>query len=445
MKMLLKTVNNGNLSENSDVKKSDNLLDDLFQTLLIIGKTGTGKSSLCNKISGLKSNSTVFPVSSAADSCTQGTVLANIKFGGVRERLVSLIDTMGFDDPSTDNDAGIITELVNTLKNNCKSINLFGIAVNGQAPRLDGSLVHMIRIFEQMFGDAFWKQCVIFFTRVPMGTIDQNRRGERNDETDDDIARDYLKVVEERFPNATGGLKYLYLDACYYEDDASAVKYFETAMEELYTMLNNASKLPTFEVRENVSTENAKLHMLLEESERKREEDRQEQKAVNQKLDNEVNKHKKEMERMHEAMEKKTEDMLNTLHDKEKELEGANEKDKERLQGELEQIKQGLKEERKRMEQKHLEDWDKQTKALKTAEQSAAKAQKDMEIEHEKEKKRLESAREYEMRKLMKKMTDLQNDHEAFKATTKGHNDDKEKQIRDLNRQMEGKLNLQKI
>ena len=94
-------------------------MNDLFQNLLIIGKTGTGKSSLCNKISGLKSNSQAFPVSPASESCTQSTVLANIKFGGNRERLVSLIDTMGFDDPNSDNDARIITELVNTLKNNC--------------------------------------------------------------------------------------------------------------------------------------------------------------------------------------------------------------------------------------------------------------------------------------------------------------------------------------
>ena len=47
-----------------------------------------------------------------------------------------------FDDPDSDTDIKIIAKLVTTLKNNC---NLFGSAVNGQSPRLDGSLVAMIR------------------------------------------------------------------------------------------------------------------------------------------------------------------------------------------------------------------------------------------------------------------------------------------------------------
>ena len=67
--------------------------------------------------------------------------------------LPSLIDTMSFDDPDRDTDLKIISELVTTLKNNCSHacevhiVNLFGIALNGQAPRLDGSVVVMIKIF----------------------------------------------------------------------------------------------------------------------------------------------------------------------------------------------------------------------------------------------------------------------------------------------------------
>ena len=67
---------------------------------------------------------------------------------GNKERLVSLIDTIGFDDPNNDTDIKIIAELVDKLMNKCDKIHLFIIAVNGQAPRLDGSLVAMLKIFQ---------------------------------------------------------------------------------------------------------------------------------------------------------------------------------------------------------------------------------------------------------------------------------------------------------
>ena len=67
----------------------------------------------------------------------------------------SSIDTIGFDDPSNDTDANIISELVFRLRDHCDHVNLFIIAVNGQHPRLDSSLIGMIRIFEGMFGESF--------------------------------------------------------------------------------------------------------------------------------------------------------------------------------------------------------------------------------------------------------------------------------------------------
>ena len=66
---------------------------------------------------------------------------------------VFLNDTMGFDNSDRDTDLKIISELVAALKNNCSHacevhiVNLFGIALNGQAPRLDGSVVAMTKIF----------------------------------------------------------------------------------------------------------------------------------------------------------------------------------------------------------------------------------------------------------------------------------------------------------
>ena len=67
---------------------------------------------------------------------------------GSKERLVSLIDTIGFDDPDNDTDSQIIAELVEKLINKCDKVHLFALAVNGQSPRMDGSLVAMLKIFK---------------------------------------------------------------------------------------------------------------------------------------------------------------------------------------------------------------------------------------------------------------------------------------------------------
>ena len=71
--------------------------------------------------------------------------------------IFSLIDTIGFDDPSNDTDANIISELVIRLKDFCDHVNLFIIAVNGHHDRLDSSLIGMLRIFEGMFSEGFWR------------------------------------------------------------------------------------------------------------------------------------------------------------------------------------------------------------------------------------------------------------------------------------------------
>ena len=112
-------------------------------------------------------------------------------YSKIYSSLFSLVDTIGFDDPNNDTDANIISELVVKLKNNCDHVNLFIVAVNGQNPRLDASLVGMIKIIEGMFGEKFWSQVLLVFTRLQMDSKSIKRRTKNSDgRTDDDLGID---------------------------------------------------------------------------------------------------------------------------------------------------------------------------------------------------------------------------------------------------------------
>ena len=295
--------------------KVHDLRQTFLKKLLIVGKTGTGKSALANRIAGQAHNASLFPVSSEAVSCTQSTCFARILFGGEKDKLINLIDTIGFDDPDNDTDVKIIAELVDKLVNHCDFVHHFIIAVNGQAPRMDGSLVAMIKIFQEMFTEAFWDRCVIVFTRVPMDKkAIKNRKKASDGKTDDERASSYIKVVEDKFPQVKGKqLKYLFLDACYDEEDEDEEEAFKTAMDQLYTMLDSHKEgLPTTRINKEVETEHGKIKRELEQREKDKEKFTKELEAVNQELKKaEENRAKdeKEYQRQVSQLEQKMKDM----------------------------------------------------------------------------------------------------------------------------------------
>ena len=235
--------------------------------MLIVGKTGTGKSSLCNVVAGKAHDADLFPVSPEAQGCTDTTTFGNVFFNANREKPVSLIDTVGFDDPERDADATIISDLVIKLRTKCDYVNLFVIAVNGQDPRLDGSLIGMLRIFEGMFGAKFWSQAVIIFTRLPMDSRSIESRKRITKQTDAQLAAKYIKTVQEKFPRGKG-LKYHILDSCRDTSDREEEETFQKGMQELWKMVKRAPPLDTEDVNK-VKTESMKLKLEIEEKEKR--------------------------------------------------------------------------------------------------------------------------------------------------------------------------------
>ena len=152
------------------------------KNLVIIGSTGTGKSTLCNVLSGRKHNDeTMFPVSEKMDSCTNKTTAKLVNWRGGNFEF-NLIDTPGLNDPEQGRDTINIAEMCDELKK-LKSVNTFLIVFNGSNPRFDQSLIAMIRIFIGMFGPEFLEKNTVFeFSNWAHDRKSIRRRGQDKNE-----------------------------------------------------------------------------------------------------------------------------------------------------------------------------------------------------------------------------------------------------------------------
>ena len=238
-----------------------NLVDNGRPKVLIVGKTGTGKSYLCNIIAGIDLNNPLFAISADAQSCTEHTTLANVNFNGDVSRPISIIDTIGFDDPGR-NDNEIIEELRTTLKTRCDHVNLFAIAVSWQNARLDGSLVGMIGVIQEMFSEAFWPQTVVIFTQLSMMAFSKEERESREGITDEKRAKNYIQTFRRSFPRCRA-LEHLFIDLRRDRSDTTSEQKFQSSMQKLWSMLQGAPELPTDRVKK-IQSENDELEIQLQ-------------------------------------------------------------------------------------------------------------------------------------------------------------------------------------
>ena len=98
---------------------------------------------------------------------------------------ISLIDSVGLDEQSVEDNADVVAELVEKLRNACDFINLFAVVVNGNDQRFDASTSNMLKTYETMFGEEFWPRVIFVFTKLSMEKISKEKR-ERNAKMSDD-------------------------------------------------------------------------------------------------------------------------------------------------------------------------------------------------------------------------------------------------------------------
>ena len=215
--------------------------------MVILGRTGAGKSSLANVLLGRDRSyekddydNGCFLVKDVWTPTTKATcALQGHWLGNSTKPKVTIIDTPGFGDVPEE-DEKTIKGLVGWLKNEIRFVDVFMIAIPKSENRLTNSMREMLELFQQMFGDEFWINTILVAT---MWSYDQRSIDRRENKTEkwwvDSLNRDVFKKELQ----VNQELSAVFIDTFYNPDEALEVAKFK----------ENTNKLWSFAMRMQIS------------------------------------------------------------------------------------------------------------------------------------------------------------------------------------------------
>ena len=225
----LKNMSNGN---ETDDKKCENGAEE--KHLVVIGSTGTGKSTICNILAGKDPNDSTFPVSGAMESHTNKTTARTVLWRGDAGLQFTLIDTPGLNDPEPGKDERNSRELMSELKK-LKHINVFLIVFNGSNPRFDNALIKMMKVFQNILGKEFLEKNTVFeFTNWAHDRKSVKRRGSLKNENY------WMTELNKRLQAEFGSknvVPAVFIDSLYDKDDLQEKEAFEKELAKLKSHL----------------------------------------------------------------------------------------------------------------------------------------------------------------------------------------------------------------
>eukprot|EP01083_Nonionella_stella_P172561 592648_1 len=150
------------LMEDFEIERSD----PDTKLVVVLGNTGDGKSTFCNRIKCDTSkfgNKSVFVTSHEPQACTKKHFKSTTTINSTQ---ITVVDTPGFYDPAgEDHDRRHGNMLCKYLKG-CGGVNAFVLVRNSTNIRYDSSFQEMLKAYQNMFGNDFFNRLIIIATRV---------------------------------------------------------------------------------------------------------------------------------------------------------------------------------------------------------------------------------------------------------------------------------------
>merc|ERR1719495_2883761 len=229
--------------------------------LVILGQTGTGKSTLSNILLGqaFDCKYCTFPVCNGMNSCTKDTKYATGKWLGKGGADFTVVDTPGVGD-SDNNDNEMIDEMMNTLKDAVKAANTLVLLISGEQQRFNSALQQMIREMEALFGETFWDNAIIGVSFWAYDRASVAKR-EHQGKTEENFIREWNEQLQQKF-HINQTLQGVFIDAMsqdsWAKDDMPQQEAFQRETAKLWKFAQG-SDLFAFRTVQDVLAENKEL------------------------------------------------------------------------------------------------------------------------------------------------------------------------------------------